>query len=155
MCEDLVARRLRLVQYIVSDVHARMLQRMQRFFPECVHRQRQVHHVRNALTKVSSPAMREQVFEHFRRVWRNTTRAEADERARAKKIGAVDSPPNSIEHDHVAVRRRPHVVSVFPNELSFLRLASSLASERNEQCMVRRYVTAQKYLKQPLVNITA
>ena len=51
---------------------------------------------------------------------------------------------NSIEHDHMAVRRRTRVIRVFPNESSFLRLASALASERNEKWMVWRYVTAQK-----------
>ncbi|HEX6532941.1 MAG TPA: IS256 family transposase [Gemmatimonadaceae bacterium] len=47
---------------------------------------------------------------------------------------------NSIEHDHAEVRRRTRVVRVFPNEASFLRLASALAVERNEQWLVRRYV---------------
>jgi putative transposase len=49
---------------------------------------------------------------------------------------------NSIEHDHAEVRRRTRVVRVFPNEASFLRLASALAAERNEQWLSRRYVGA-------------
>lgn len=47
---------------------------------------------------------------------------------------------NSIEHDHMAVRRRTSVVRVFPNEASFLRLASALAMERNDSWLARRYV---------------
>ena len=50
---------------------------------------------------------------------------------------------NSIEHDHMAVRRRTSVVRVFPNEASFLRLASALAMERNDQWLSRRYVVPQ------------
>lgn len=46
---------------------------------------------------------------------------------------------NSIEHDHMAVRRRTAVVRVFPNEASFVRLASALAMERSEQWLSRRY----------------
>lgn len=48
---------------------------------------------------------------------------------------------NSIEHDHMAVRRRTTVVRVFPNEASFLRLGTALAIERNEQWLAKRYVT--------------
>lgn len=50
---------------------------------------------------------------------------------------------NSIEHDHMAVRRRTSVVRVFPNEASFLRLGTALAVERNEQWLARRYVPAR------------
>lgn len=50
---------------------------------------------------------------------------------------------NSIEHDHMAVRRRTSVVRVFPNEASFLRLGTALAIERNEQWLARRYVPAR------------
>lgn len=50
---------------------------------------------------------------------------------------------NSIEHDHMAVRRRTAVVRVFPNEASFLRLARALAMERNEQWLSRRYFIPQ------------
>jgi putative transposase len=47
---------------------------------------------------------------------------------------------NSIEHDHMAVRRRTSVIRVFPNEASFIRLASALAMERNETWLARRYI---------------
>lgn len=50
---------------------------------------------------------------------------------------------NSIEHDHMAVRRRTSVVRVFPNEASFLRLGTALAVERNDQWLARRYVPAR------------
>ena len=51
---------------------------------------------------------------------------------------------NSIVHDRMAVCHWTLVIHVFPNELRFLCLASALARVRNEQWMVRRYVTVQK-----------
>jgi transposase-like protein len=45
---------------------------------------------------------------------------------------------NSIEHDHMAVRRRTRVIRIFPNVASLVRLLSALAIERNEQWMARR-----------------
>ena len=49
---------------------------------------------------------------------------------------------NGIEHDHMAVRRRTSVIRVFPNEASFVRLASALAVERTEKWLTKRYVAA-------------
>ena len=51
---------------------------------------------------------------------------------------------NSIEHDHMAVRRRTAVVRVFPNEASFPRLASALGMERNDHWPSRRYVIPER-----------
>ena len=51
---------------------------------------------------------------------------------------------NSIEHDHMAVRRRTRVIRVFPNEASLVRLLSALAMERNEQWLGRRYLLPQE-----------
>jgi transposase-like protein len=50
---------------------------------------------------------------------------------------------NSIEHDHMAVRRRTRVIRVFPNEASLVRLLSALAMERNEHWLGRRYLLPQ------------
>lgn len=58
---------------------------------------------------------------------------------------------NSIEHDHMAVRRRTRVIRVFPNEGSFLRLASALAMERNEKWLAKRYVEALESVLNPEV----
>lgn len=69
-------------------------------------------------------------------MWRSTTWREADARL-ARLI--VKTHPH-----HMAVRRRTCVIRVLPNEANFLWLASALASGRNEQWMVRRYVTTRK-----------
>ena len=47
---------------------------------------------------------------------------------------------NSIEHDHMEVRRRTRVVRIFPNEASLIRLTTALAIERNEQWLERCYL---------------
>jgi transposase-like protein len=61
---------------------------------------------------------------------------------------------NSVEHDHMAVRRRTRVIRVFPNDASLVRLLSALAMERNEQWLARRYLLPQdgllKQESQPL-----
>lgn len=51
---------------------------------------------------------------------------------------------NAIEHDHAEVRRRTRVIRIFPNAASFLRLATALASERNQQWAERRYLLPSK-----------
>jgi transposase-like protein len=56
---------------------------------------------------------------------------------------------NGIEHDHMAVRRRTSVIRVFPNEASFVRLASALAMERNEKWLAKRYVSALENILTP------
>lgn len=56
---------------------------------------------------------------------------------------------NGIEHDHMAVRRRTSVIRVFPNEESFVRLASALAMERNEKWLAKRYVAALENVLAP------
>lgn len=58
---------------------------------------------------------------------------------------------NGIEHDHMAVRRRTRVIRVFPNEASFIRLASALAMERNEKWLGKRYVEALENVLVPEV----
>lgn len=63
---------------------------------------------------------------------------------------------NGIEHDHMAVRRRTRVIRVFPNEASFVRLASALAMERNEKWLAKRYVEAlENVLNTEVVKLIA
>jgi len=47
---------------------------------------------------------------------------------------------NALEREHEEIRRRTRVIRVFPNEASFLRLASALAADRNDQWAKRRYL---------------
>ena len=56
---------------------------------------------------------------------------------------------NALEREHEEVRRRTRVIRIFPNEASFLRLASALAADRNDTWAKRRYVVPAS----PTVNV--
>jgi putative transposase len=163
------------VVYAVSDEHAGLVRGLRRYFPDAVHQRCQVHYLRHALTKVTSPALERQLLDGLRDglrdVWAAPTRAVADERAQALIAALRPAAPkaaewlettihetlafyvlpeaearrrlrttNAVEHDHAEVRRRTSVIRIFPNEDSFLRLASALAIERSEQWAERRYL---------------
>jgi len=80
---DLAARGLRGVRYVVSDEHQGLTAALQRFWPEAVHQRCQVHYVRNALAKVTTPARQQAVVAGLRDVWAAPTRAEAERRGAA------------------------------------------------------------------------
>jgi putative transposase len=167
----LVQRGLHGVVYAVSDEHEGLVRELWRYFPDAVHQRCHVHYLRNALAKVTSPALERQLLDGLRDVWAAPTRAAADERAQAliaalrpvaPKVAEWLEPTihetlafyvlpeaearrrlrttNAVEHDHAEVRRRTSVIRIFPNEDSFLRLASALAIERSEQWAERRYL---------------
>lgn len=172
---DLVQRGLTGVVYAVSDEHEGLVQSLRRYFPDAAHQRCQVHYLRNALAKVTSPALEQELVTGLRNVWAAPTRAEADQRAQIL-IGALRRAvpkvvewleatlgetltfyvlpeaearrrlrtTNAVEHDHAEVRRRTRVIRIFPNEDSFLRLASALAIERSEQWAERRYLVIAK-----------
>lgn len=47
---------------------------------------------------------------------------------------------NAAEREHEEIRRRTRVIRIFPNEASYLRLASALAADRNDHWAKRRYI---------------
>ena len=68
VCEDLIQRGLRGVQYVVADDHAGLQQELRRYFPDAVLQRCQVHLMRNALDKGSSDALRSQLLDGLRAV---------------------------------------------------------------------------------------
>jgi transposase-like protein len=80
---DLVQRGLAGVRYVVSDEHAGLGQSLRRYFPDAAHQRCQVHYLRNALAKVTSPAVQAQVKDGLRDVWAAPTRELAEPRGRA------------------------------------------------------------------------
>lgn len=81
-CRELVARGLHGVRYVVSDEHVGLTTAVRRHWPEAVHQRCQVHYLRNALTKVSTPARQQHLLAGLRDVWAAPTRAEAERRGR-------------------------------------------------------------------------
>src|SRR5205823_5539973 len=132
--EDLVRRGLKGVRYAVSDEHQGLMSALRRFFPEAAHQRCQVHYLRNALSKLSSPTQQHELLAALRDVWSAPAREEAEARlsrlvARLKKplprlaewleetapptLESLTLPSyarrllnstNSIEHDHAEVR---------------------------------------------------
>lgn len=82
MFKDLHQRGLHGVQYVVSDEHAGLNAAVQRYFPDAARQRCQVHYLRSALTKVSTPARQATLLAALRDVWAAPTRPEAPERGR-------------------------------------------------------------------------
>jgi putative transposase len=51
---------------------------------------------------------------------------------------------STIEHHHAELRRRTRVIRIFPNEASFLRLATAFAAEQNDKWTERRFIVMNK-----------
>ncbi len=178
--KDLHQRGLTGVQYVVSDEHTGLKAAVQRFFPAAVHQRCQVHYLRNALTRVSTPTWQAMLLAALRDVWAAPTRPEAT--ARAQQLVATLRHPlpsvaawldetlddtlgfyalgeaearrrlrttNALEREHEEIRRRTRVIRIFPNEASYLRLATALAADRNDNWAKRRYIIPAS----PTINV--
>ena len=171
---DLVRRGLHGVTYAVADEHHGLVSALHRFFPEAAHQRCQVHYLRNALSKLSSPRQQQQLLGALQDLWAAPTRAVAEARL-AQLVTRLQKPlpqlaawleetapttltsyvlpssarrrlrsTNSVEHDHADVRRRTRVIRIFPNEASLLRLGTALAIERNDAWSLRRYFNPEE-----------
>jgi putative transposase len=106
---DLARRGLHGVQYAVSDEHAGLVAALRRFFPDAAHQRCQVHYVRNALSKVSSPAQQDKLLAALRDIWSAPARAEAEARlarlsaALRKPLPTVATWLEETAHDTLAV----------------------------------------------------
>ena len=80
---DLKQRGLAGVGYAVSDEHQGLVTALGRYWPEAIHQRCQVHYLRNALSKVSSPRLQQQLTLALRDVWGAPTRAAAEARLAA------------------------------------------------------------------------
>jgi len=84
---DLAQRGLEGVEYVVSDEHAGLVQALGLYFPEASHQRCQVHYMRNALSYVSTDALRTELITGLRDAWAAPTRKEA----RARMTRLIDS----------------------------------------------------------------
>ena len=91
VCEDLRRRGLTRVAFTVADEHAGLVEALRRYFPEAAHQRCQVHYLRNALSKVASPKLQQQLTAALRDVWAAPTRADADARLQ-QLIAALETP---------------------------------------------------------------
>jgi putative transposase len=77
---DLTQRGLEGVEYVVSDEHAGLVQALGLYFPEAAHQRCQVHYMRNALSYVSTDALRDALITGLRDAWAAPTREESHAR---------------------------------------------------------------------------
>jgi putative transposase len=178
---DLAKRGLHGVRYIVRDEHQGLKAALERHCPEAVHQRCQVHYLRNALAKVTTPTRQQELLAGLRDVWAAPTRAAAETRGAQlvahlrptlrpladwlettlpETLGYYALPEaearrrlrttNALEREHEEIRRRTRVIRIFPNEASYLRLASALAADRNDDWAKRRYI-----IQVPLLPSTA
>ena len=165
---------------MVSDEHQGLKAAVQRYCPGAVHQRCQVHYLRNALAKVTTPAKQQQLLAGLRDVWAAPTRAEAERRGTQLVAAVRPTLPavaewldatlgethgfsvlpesearrrlrttNAREREHEEIRRRTRVIRIFPNEPSFLRLATALAADRSDSWAKRRYIVPAS----PTVNV--
>ena len=168
---DLAARGLGGVRYVVTDEHVGLKAALTRYWPDAVQQRCQVHYLRNALTKVTTPARQQALVAGLRDVWAAPTRTEAERRGVALAAALRPALPtvadwlaatlgdtlgfyilaggearrrlrttNALEREHEEIRRRTRVIRIFPNEASYLRLATALAADRNDAWAKRRYL---------------
>jgi transposase-like protein len=177
---DLTKRGLHGVTYVVSDEHQGLKAAVQRYCPGAIHQRCQVHYLRNALAKVTTPAKQQALLAGLRDIWAAPTRPEAERRGAqlagtlrptlpavaewlettlGETLGFYVLPEaearrrlrttNALEREHEEIRRRTRVIRIFPNEPSFLRLATALAADRSDAWAKRRYIVPAS----PTINV--
>jgi putative transposase len=118
------------VEFVVSDDHAGLKAAIREVLPEAVWQRCYVHFLRNALDyvprKVDDDCLRELRWFYDRR-----------ELAHHKHMKST----NMIERLNQEIKRRTHVVRIFPNPESCLRLVRALAVEMHEN-----WLEAMRYL---------
>ena len=55
---------------------------------------------------------------------------------------------NAVECHHQVVRRRTHVIHIFPHEASLLRLLTALATEQNDHWRQKRWLMEPTFIEQ-------
>lgn len=160
--QGLKKRGLRGVEFVVSDDHAGLRSSIPEVFPEAVWQRCYVHFLRNSLDhlprKADDDCLKELRWLYDRR---NLEEARRDLAAWLQKwqgrygklCGWVEEnidetlsfyrlPPqhhkhlkstNMLERFNEEIKRRTHVVRIFPNEASCLRLVRALAVEQHEE----------------------
>ena len=134
---ELAARGLHGVRYIVSDEHAGLRAALQRYCPDAVHQRCQVHYLRNALTKVSTPARQQALLAGLRDVWAAPTRAEAERRGAALAASLHSVLPAVADWLHTTLHETLGFYAL-PEPEARRRLRTTNALEREHEEVRRR-----------------
>lgn len=149
---DLVQRGLSGVRYAVSDEHQGLVQALRRYFPDAAHQRCQVHYLRNALAKVTSPTLQADLQTGLKNVWAAPTRAEAEARGRALVAERRADAPKIAEWLEATLDETLAVCGL-PEAEARRRLATTNAVEhdhaevRRRTAVVRIFPNEDSYLR--------
>lgn len=168
---DLKERGLTGVKYVVSDDHRGLKAAIDRCFQGAVWQRCQAHFMRNIRSMVSSNQDKKLIVKLLQGITESADREEAQKRLHAaveqlapthrkvaeyldehgEEILGVYALPekhrkrmrttNMLERYNLELKRRTRVVGIFPNRWSCIRLVASMAMEKNEEWMEKRYLT--------------
>lgn len=168
---DLKERGLSGVKYVVSDDHRGLKAAIDRCFQGAVWQRCQAHFMRNIRSMVSSNQDKKLIVKLLQGITESADREEAQKRLHAaveqlapthrkvaeyldehgEEILGVYALPekhrkrmrttNMLERYNLELKRRTRVVGIFPNRWSCIRLVASMAMEKNEEWMEKRYLT--------------
>ena len=149
---DLARRGLGGVRYVVSDEHMGLKAALTRYWPEAVQQRCQVHYLRNALTKVTTPARQQALVAGLRDVWAAPTRAEAERRG--ARLGAALRPALPAVAAWLAATRGDTLgFYSLPEAEARRRLRTTNALEREHEeirrrtTVIRVFPNAESYLR--------
>ncbi len=134
---DLTKRGLHGVKYVVSDEHAGLKAALQRHCPDAVHQRCQVHYLRNALAKVTTPARQQELLAGLRDVWAAPTRAVAAQRG-AALAATLRSPLPAVAEWLDATLAETLGFYALPEAEARRRLRTTNALEREHEEVRRR-----------------
>ena len=168
---DLKERGLSGVKYVVSDDHRGLKAAIDRCFQGAVWQRCQAHFMRNIRSMVSSNQDKKLIVKLLQGITESSDREEARQRLQGaveqlatthrkvseyldehgEEILGVYALPekhrkrmrttNMLERYNLELKRRTRVVGIFPNRWSCIRLVASMAMEKNEEWMEKRYLT--------------
>lgn len=173
--QKLKERGLRTPKLIVSDANSGLIAAVKRAFPGASWQRCKVHFMRNILARIPQK-QKKSVAAELKSIWLAPDDTVARERAevfiakyqkrfpeavRCLEDGLEDSltfysypeldqrkisSSNMIERLNREIRRRTHVVGVFPNEASYIRLVTTYLMEYSED-----WATSRAYIKEELL----
>lgn len=162
------------VKYVVSDDHRGLKAAIDRCFQGAVWQRCQAHFMRNIRSMVSSNQDKNLIIKLLQGITESADREEARQRLQraveqlasthrkvseyldehGEEILGVYALPeghrkrmrttNMLERYNLELKRRTRVVGIFPNRWSCIRLVASMAMEKNEEWMERRYLSMEE-----------
>lgn len=166
---------------LISDAHQGIISAAAKEFPEVPWQRCQFHFTRNILTKIpkkyqagirtelremftcetmeEARKKRDQIIADYRDVAEEAMKIldEGFESAMTvmilpKGIRNYFRTSNHLERLNKELKRRSHVIGVFPNEKSLIRLMGAVLMEQNDLCQTRSAMYSQRYFEREILK---